>query len=223
VWTKSEINARAVAFLPDGEQFVAAVDPGSLWVCDPMKPGVEEIATPGRRIRAVAFVPQRGKMLAYAGDDGVVRFWEIGRGACGGELAAGVAVRSIALAPDGTRLALAGNDKFQVWSLDPPKRLWEHSTGGQDGEGDACVVGFSPSGTELATGGGKPGRGWVKVWNAWDDESGELWQHLGSTAEGLLRHKVNCFVFLPGRSTLISGSEDRWLVQWDVSAWVHTP
>jgi WD40 repeat protein len=112
---------------------------------------------------------------------------------------------AVTFAPDGSRLAAAGEDG----SI----RLWDVATNRQDcwlpGHDDTVLgLAFSPDGRWLASAGADKV---VMIWNA---ASGRKERNL----EGH-RHSVQALGFDPGGRFLATASRDRTAILWDTSTW----
>jgi WD40 repeat protein len=100
----------------------------------------------------VAFHPN-GRVLASAGHDGALRFWEVatGRELSGAAKRHAAPVGGVAFSPDGRWVASASDDGgVRLWGLVPmreePILLGRH-------DGGASRVAFLPDGRTLASGG----------------------------------------------------------------------
>jgi WD40 repeat protein/tRNA A-37 threonylcarbamoyl transferase component Bud32 len=146
-------------------------------------------------LNAVAISP-RGRTLASAGEDRVVKVWDMGEGRVLHSFAlhAG-AVWGLAFSPDGKLLATGGRDgAIALWNVrsgSEVRTFHGHSRA-------PSRIRFSPDGASLAAG---DERGTVKLWNvATGQDRTRLPGHTGV---------VRCIAFSPDGNLLASGGEDR--------------
>lgn len=114
---------RSVAFSADGRYLAAAADAGlRVWESARDSSGMvlgglsffDHRAT----VNAISFSPL-GRLLASAGDDGVVRLWSIGAGMERARFGWDIGpLYSLAFSPDGAALAASGDGRIVVWDVD---------------------------------------------------------------------------------------------------------
>lgn len=158
----------AVSFSPDGVYLATAGDDGFVRVWDreswtlryelSHRDFIEEDSV---SVRTVAFHPN--STLLLSGDDqGNVIFWDVAAETAVRQIVAHeeTAVNDIAISPDGTRFATAGNDGVvRLWSFnedEPPTTLTGHS-------GAVWSVTFYQDGNRVAT---ASADGTVKLWDS---------------------------------------------------------
>jgi eukaryotic-like serine/threonine-protein kinase len=153
-------------------------------------------------VEALAWSPN-GALLAYGGDDGIVRVLEVDSGKEKARFTIGKgAVRAVAFSPSGARVAGAGDDaKLRVLDLESA----EHATRSDLGDGAILAIAFSPEGGAIAVGGKDRV---VRIVDS--DKLRDMRAFKGHQAE------VTALAFSPDGAQLASASEDRTLRVWDV-------
>jgi tricorn protease-like protein len=163
-----EDDVHAIAFTPDGQRLVSAGDDLTVRVWD-VATRRELLRLTGHddTIPAVAISPD-GLAAATASRDKTIRLWSIESGQCLAVLEGHEAdVMSVAFHPSSRELASASYDKtVRIWNIAQPKAATAKGVlrGGKDW---LFSVAYSPTGDELAAGGGDGVR-------LWDRETGRL-------------------------------------------------
>lgn len=151
-------------------------------------------------VRAVAVSP-RGDLLASAGDDRVIRLWDLETGLARAVLRGHTkAVRCLDFSPDGARLASGSVDRsVRLWDVD--RALPLHRMTGHGKSVFSCA--FSPDGGRLVTGSADT------TCRLWDLETGTQVARMGGSL-----FAVQSCAFSPDGRYVISGSLDRSLTLW---------
>jgi WD40 repeat protein len=218
----------ATEFKPGSRSFKcpAEILPGSLWaapseVLAPVRDNADGSIPAGsvsRRLHGpdgTAYgltFDRSGTRLATAGEEGIVKVWNVVTGKMSHLIRAHDGWASaVAFSPDGARLATAGEDGIvRLWDVGPESD--DRGRGLQEWAGhDGPVFGvaFSPDGTRVASAGSD---GTVRVW--------EL-ARAGSEAAMILHgheREVMCVAFHPDSVRLASGGADRRIRIWDSSS-----
>ncbi len=212
---------RSVVFSADGKTLAVGLEDGRLWIYDVFRSPegkvwinedarfAETLSWPGHchgkrpcEAWAVAFSPD-SKILASAGDDHCIRFWDPASGRERAVLRGHHSlVSSIAFSPDGKLLASGSFD------LHPNIKLWDVATGTAVAtlRGHAKAVyalAFAPNGKYLATA-GRDG-----VTRLWDVAT-------GAEQPILSGYSIESLAFSPDGQTLALADNYRTLLLWDM-------
>jgi WD40 repeat protein len=201
----------AVLFAPDGKTLVSASNDGTVRLWDVAKPreigslqGSPEVA-PAQglepSITSLALAPD-GKVLAAAGNDGRVIFWDMASRQRRDTLRQESWGKDIAFLPDGKLLAITGEGgRLTLWDIAAKKetRILEGPRWSR--------VAFSPDGRFLAAGNYE-----TTVW---------LWDLATRKEPTILRGHTACVIglaFSPDGKRLASASNDATVKLWDLAS-----
>ncbi len=199
---------RALAWSPSGDRVAAGSGTGTLrlWSLTGDATAALEASAPvvleghSGNVMALSFLPG-GERLVSASEDGTARLWQIDGGKAGAHLVleAGEPLWSLALGPDGGRVAAGGQlGKVFVWETPavaaaepPPARIFE-------GHGQMVVdVAFDPAGGRLVSA-------------SWDDTA-RVWSLTGAAEAIVLEgHDSGLWSaeFSPDGERVLTGSRD---------------
>ncbi|MDP6546404.1 MAG: WD40 repeat domain-containing protein [Phycisphaerae bacterium] len=156
---------------------------------------------------AVVFAPD-GKSLVSGGWDGRIKFWNVVTGEERFALEKYTfGVHTLAISPDGKRLASGSEKIIKIWDIAARKELlkiWAHTS-------TVLSLAFSPDGKTLASGS--------------FDHSVKLWDvATGKNLHVCKGHSwiVCCVAFSPDGKTLASASSDKSLKLWDTAGGKET-
>ncbi|HXG61599.1 MAG TPA: WD40 repeat domain-containing protein [Planctomycetota bacterium] len=112
-----EGTVTSVAFRPDGRLLVSGSRDGTVRFWDvPSGRPLRTLPAHTQDVNAVVFRPDGG-VLASAGDDRRVRLWDSATGRLLKTLTHPEAVMSLAISPDGVRLAAGGKGMLRLWNI----------------------------------------------------------------------------------------------------------
>jgi WD40 repeat protein len=149
-----------------------------------------------------AFAAGNTNLLAILGDLGTVRIWNLQRQEVTTFVENLHSLSSIALSPDGTRLAVASNYSIYLWSIEPKGVVWTQTINVVP-----RAVTFSPDGAYLVSGGGE-GNGNARVW---DVDTGIELPSFPQLHKGWMVQ----IVFSPDGKTMATCADDDKLILWD--------
>jgi len=213
----------SLAFSPDGKVLAGAGVHGlALWTVGSEKGprwlnDNREVPDRGVRERGLIFL-RGGHVLACGCSDGFVHFWDSDTGKPVGGLATEylrLAVRDLALSPDGQLLACIGQPqqpdqkpRVQVWELASGRKVQTIKVPGKP----FTSLAFAPDSVTLTV---ADQDGVIRLWNVFSGkETGKLTGHDGA---------VTCLAYSPDGKTLASGGADTTVLLWDVRKFLSSP
>jgi WD40 repeat protein/serine/threonine protein kinase len=154
-------------------------------------------------VRSVALHPKE-QLVASAGDDGVVRLWELESGKAVALLREHAGpIRAVAFSQDGEWLASAGEDgKISLWSVED----WSLKHCFEGHRGEVYALAFPPPHSAMLVSGGADGT--VRAWSLKD------WKN--SAVLDARAGAVWCLAFSPKGDHLAAGTDQGLLKVWEI-------
>jgi WD40 repeat protein len=199
--------ALSIAARPDGHQFAAGLEDGSVCYWDPEGSQPQRSVTAhALAVTAVAYAPN-SPFLASGGADGLVKVTHSDNGQELFRVPAMLPVTSLAYSPDGRRLAVAGKQGAQqgdltVWDVSGKGKVWSHQPVPL-----ITSLAYSRDGNYLLSG---HHDGSLRVWDAAQGQ--EIATLRGHTST------VASVAFSPDGDRLVSASHDHTVKLWDIDA-----
>lgn len=192
-------NAVAAYYPRDGWLALGGLD-GSVKIWDPLeRRSLVTLAAHRLQVRALAFSDD-GRLLATAGEEGVMRVWEWETRT---ELAAfedDQIADELCFAPDSSQLAAGMREVVRLYSLHGGQQLTLNT-----GRGGASVLRYAPTGVYLVSGG-------EDDFSVWNPQSGALVARL--TGSGGQRAAA---VFAPDGSMLLTSAMGGLVALWNMT------
>ena len=203
----------ALAYSPDGRWLAAGLRSGRVMIWDTAKEGGPAITLSAHKDRIVGleFTPD-GTSLVSGSKEGRVQFWDARKGWANSlSMAMDGPLSTIAISPDGTRLACGSDYRGSVFALadltansSSPRLLFDRESRQQ-------LMRFGPDGETLAAAGNlnnvSVGMGLRNEPNLIDPEIGR--SHLDD---------VHNLEFNPDGTLLVSGSADNFVKLWELAS-----
>ena len=160
-------------------------------------------------IAGLEFTPD-GQQLVSTSYDGTIKLWKADTGELNRTIETAINPRSLAISPQGDRIACGGHDTIKVWALSTADELFNLKN--QDHAGSITCLSFSPEGDRIASGHSSAGgrKAGVAMWNLSSGEIETVYTH-DEDIEG-----ISCVTFSRDGRLMASGCHRRvkiWSVQ----------
>ena len=197
----------SVALSPDGKHMAWGNETGEITVWDYTQ-NTPQILTGGTSIvRSLAFSPQTGGILASAGDDTNIYFWNVATGQLIGRRVNINKVTAISWSPDGKQIAAAVGPHVVVWDTTNMERIPDRDqVFDRNLNYDINDVAWSPDGKMIAAASSE-----FSVY-VLDPQTGETTQQFKGH-----KRQVNCVAWSPNSKMLASGDEGGLIYLWNIT------
>lgn len=196
-----------VAWNSAGEVVASASAEGTITLFDVRSEREMRLSGHTGQVNSIAWA-RDDSFLVSGSSDGSVRIWNPETGEAISSFELGEEVSSIALSPNGGRLALSFGHSVEVRELESESEPLVF-----EGHDDLINdLAWSHSGAQIAS---ASDDGTVRIWNA---ESGEEIAALSAAAEAWMQ----CVAWSPDDAELASGTDGHTLTIWDAREWTET-
>ena len=223
--TKHTKPSTVIDFSPHGDLLVSADYDGKLRIWNPHTHQLLRVLDAKPDISAIAFSPD-GRTLANTAGGGVqmIQLWDTYTGNHKLNITqGGSSIFYLVFSPDGQTLASATlSDTIQLWDTTTGQQIFTFDEG--SGGGTTTIrfrfggprLSFSPDGKILASTAVDNMRGTNKRIKLWNTQTGELQATLAEEDRPGLSYPISTVQFSPDGNTLISGSRDGTLQEWNI-------
>jgi WD40 repeat protein len=197
----------SVALSPDGKHLAWGNETGDITVWDYTQNSSQILSGGSSIVRSVSFSPQNGGVLASAGDDANIYFWNVASGQLIGQRVNINKVTALSWSPDGNQIAAAVGPHVVVWDTTNMERIPDSDqVFDRNLNYDINDVAWSPDGKMIAAASS-------------DFSVYVLDPQTGNTTQQFKGHErqVNSVAWSPNSKMLASGDEAGLIYLWNIS------